>query len=152
MAMRIWVDADACPAAIKEIVIRAALKRRVPAVFVADKFTRLPQADLLSAVTVERGPDAADRYIVETAEPGDIAVTQDIPLAAQLVAKGVVAIDPRGALHTAASVGERLSIRNFMEDLRGAGVVTGGPAPFGARDRQRFADSLDRELTKRLKP
>jgi uncharacterized protein YaiI (UPF0178 family) len=146
--MKIWVDADALPAAIREIVIRAALKRRIHAVFVADTVTRLPPSEFLSCVPVERGPDAADRHIVEAAASGDLAVTQDVPLAAQLVGKGVVAIDPRGTVHTAATVGERLSVRNFMDDLRGAGVVTGGPAPFGARDRKRFADSLDRELTR----
>jgi uncharacterized protein YaiI (UPF0178 family) len=149
--MKIWVDADALPGAIKEIVIRAALKRRVATVFVADKVTRLPESEFLSIATVETGPDAADRYIVEAAQPGDLAVTQDIPLAALLVPKGVIAIDPRGTVHTAASVGQRLSIRNFMEDLRGAGVSTAGPAPFGPRDRQRFADALDRELTRAAK-
>ena|SRR5581483_6519456 len=150
--MKVWVDADALPGAVKEIVIRAALKRRIATVFVADKVTRLPEADCLSCVTVESGPDAADRYIVAAAEAGDIAVTQDVPLAAQLVRKGVVAIDPRGAVHTAATVGERLSIRNFMDDLRGAGVTTAGPAPFGPRDRQRFADGFDRVLTRALRP
>jgi uncharacterized protein YaiI (UPF0178 family) len=149
--MKIWIDADALPGAIKEIVIRAALKRRIATVFVADKVTRLPESDLLSCVTVESGPDAADRYIVEAAADGDVAVTQDVPLAAQLVRKGVTAIDPRGAVHTVASVGERLSIRNFMDDLRGAGVTTGGPAPFGPRDRQRFADGFDRVLTRALR-
>jgi hypothetical protein len=149
--MKIWVDADALPGAIKEIVIRAALKRQVQTLFVADKVTRLPAADCLACVTVESGPDAADRYIIAAAEPGDIAVTQDVPLAAELVRKGVVAIDPRGTVHTAATVGERLSIRNFMDDLRGAGVTTGGPAPFGPRDRQRFADGFDRVLTRALR-
>ena len=149
--MKIWVDADALPAAIRDIVIRAALKRRIPTVFVADTVVRLPASEFLSCMPVERGPDAADRHIVEASAAGDLAITQDIPLAAQLVAKGVVAIDPRGAVHTAASVGERLSVRNFMDDLRGAGVVTGGPPPFGARDRKRFADSLDRELTRCLR-
>ena len=149
--MKIWVDADAVPAAVKEIIIRAALKRTVAAVFVSDKFVALPASVLLSYLSVERGPDSADRTIVDSCEPGDLAVTQDIPLAALLVAKGVVAIDPRGTVHTVATVGERLSVRNFMADLRGAGVVTGGPAPFGIRDRQRFADCLDRELTRLLR-
>src|SRR3954469_4541658 len=149
--MTLWVDADALPGAIKEIVIRAALKRRVATVFVADKVTRLPESEFLTIATVETGPDAADRHIVEAAQAGDLCVTQDIPLAALLVPKGVVAIDPRGTVHAAASVGQRLSIRNFMEDLRGAGVTTSGPAPFGPRDRQRFADALDRELTRAAK-
>jgi hypothetical protein len=149
--MKLWVDADALPNAIREIVIRAALKRRIETVFVADKVTRLPESEFLSVMTVETGPDAADRYIVEAAQAGDVAITQDVPLAALLVPKGVVAIDPRGQVHTAASVGQRLSIRNFMEDLRGAGVTTSGPAPFSPRDRQRFADALDRELTRAAK-
>jgi len=149
--VKIWVDADAVPAAVKEIIIRAALRRALPAAFVSDKHVALPASPLLTYVSVERGPDSADQTIVESCESGDLAVTQDIPLAALLVAKGVVAIDPRGTVHTAANVGERLSVRNFMSDLRGAGVVTGGPAPFGTRDRQRFADCLDRELTRLVK-
>jgi uncharacterized protein YaiI (UPF0178 family) len=146
--MKLWIDADACPAAVKEIVIRAAIKRGIQTLFVSDKFVRLPHSPLLAYVPVERGPDAADQHIVESAQPGDLAVTQDIPLAALLVARGIPAIDPRGDLHTANSVRERLSVRNFMEDLRGAGVTTGGPAPFNERDRQRFANALDRELTR----
>jgi uncharacterized protein YaiI (UPF0178 family) len=146
--MKLWVDAEACPGPVKELIIRAATRRGIPAVFVSDKFVPLPHSPLLAYVGIERGPDAADRHIVEAAEPGDLAVTQDIPLAALLVAKGVPAIDPRGDLHTANSVRERLSVRNFMEDLRGAGVTTGGPAPFNGKDRQRFADALDRELTR----
>jgi hypothetical protein len=149
--MKLWIDADAVPAPVKELIIRAAIKRGVQTLFVSDKFVRLPVSPLLSYVPVERGPDAADQRIVESAQPGDLAVTQDIPLAALLVAKGIPAIDPRGDLHTANSVRERLSVRNFMEDLRGAGLATGGPAPFNARDRQRFADALDRELTRLLK-
>ena len=150
--MRLWVDADACPQAVREIIIRAALRRQVDTRFVSDGFIVLPPSPLLVHVPVERGPDAADRYIVATAEPGDLAVTQDLPLAAELVAKGVGAIDPRGRVHTANTVGERLALRNFHTDLRGAGLTTGGPAPFGPRDRQRFADALDRELTRRLRP
>lgn len=149
--MKLWVDADAVPGAVKEIIVRAALKRGIPTVFVSDKYVHLPPSEFLAYVSVERGPDAADDHIAEVAEPGDLAVTQDIPLASRLVAKGIPAIDPRGTLHTAATVGERLSVRNFMTDLREAGVVTGGPAPFGQRDRQRFADCLDRELTRLLR-
>src|SRR5262249_33629904 len=118
--MKVWVDADALPAAIRDIVIRAALKRRIAAVFVADSVVRLPASEFLSCVPLAGGPDAADRYIGEPSAAGDLAITQDAPLAAHLVRKGVVAIARRGAVHTAASVGERLSVRNFMEDLRGA--------------------------------
>ena len=148
-AMRIWVDADAIPGAVRTLIERTADKRRSETVFVADKYVRIPQSPWLRCETVVQGPDAADDLIAERADPGDICVTQDIPLAARLVKKGVCAIDPRGSVHTEASVGERLSIRNFMEDLRGAGVVTGGPAPFGPRDVQRFADAFDREITRR---
>jgi uncharacterized protein YaiI (UPF0178 family) len=147
--MRIWVDADAIPGAVRTLIERTADKRRIETVFVADKYVRIPHSPWLRCETVVQGPDAADDLIAERAEPGDICVTQDIPLAARLVKKGVCAIDPRGSVHTEASVGERLSIRNFMEDLRGAGVVTGGPAPFGPRDVQRFADAFDREITRR---
>jgi uncharacterized protein YaiI (UPF0178 family) len=146
--MRIWVDADAIPGAAKELVLRAAEKRAVPAAFVSDRFVTLPRSPLFSWLPVVAGPDAADHRIAAEAAPGDLCVTQDIPLAAALVAKGVAAIDPRGTVHTASSVGERKSIRDFMEDLRGAGVSTGGPPPYGPRDRQRFADALDRELTR----
>lgn len=149
--MRLWVDADACPGAVKEILIRAALKRGVPAVFVSDKHVMLPVSPLLSFMPVIRGPDAADGYIVNQAVAGDLAVTQDIPLAALLVAKGVAAIDPRGDLHTPETIGSRLALRNHMDALRGSGIVTGGPAPFQQRDSQRFANTLDRELTRRLR-
>ncbi len=146
--MKIWVDADACPAAVKDLVIRSALRRGIETFFVSDKVVRLPVSPLLSYVSVERGPDSADNHIVEVSRSGDLAVTQDIPLAARLVGNGVSAIDPRGFVHDVNSVKERLAIRNFMEDLRGAGIETGGPASFGAKDRQRFADALDRELTR----
>jgi len=149
--MRIWVDADACPGAVKEIVMRAAEKRRVQALFVADRWVPLPASPFLAYVSVPPGPDSADQHIAEAAAPGDVAVTQDIPLAAILVKKGVDAIDPRGTVHTPETIGERLSMRNFMSDLRGAGVETGGPAPFGPKDRQRFAEGFDRVLTKRLR-
>jgi len=146
--MRIWVDADACPASVKEMVIRAALRLELETLFVSDKLVRLPSSPLLRYVSVEPGPDAADDYIAEACSAGDLAVSQDIPLAARLVAKGVVTLDPRGQVHTAASIGERLSLRNFAEGLRSAGVNTRGPAPFSARDTKSFADALDRELSR----
>jgi len=105
----------------------------------------------LSAVRVDGGPDVADRYIAENALSGDVAVTADIPLAALLVPKGVVVIDPRGEVYTAESIGERLSVRNFMDGLRGAGVETGGHAAYGAREKQAFANALDRALTRALR-
>jgi uncharacterized protein YaiI (UPF0178 family) len=146
----LWIDADACPGPVRDIVLRTADRRRLSTVFVADSYLHLPKSPYVSVTTVESGPDAADRHIADAARPGDIAVTQDIPLAAILVAKGVAVLDPRGLLHTPETIGERLSVRDFMDGLRGAGVLTPGPAPFGPKDRQRFADCLDRTLTKRM--
>jgi hypothetical protein len=149
--MKIWVDADACPGGVKEIIVRAARRLRVHAVFVANKAIGLPESACLSTVRLARDPEAVDEYIAEQAEEGDLAVTQDIPLAAALIPKGVVAMTPRGELFTEANMGERLSIRNFMQDIREAGTVTPGPRPFSQRDRQRFADAFDRELTRLMR-
>ena len=146
--MRIWVDADACPGPVKEIIVRAALRLGIETLFVSDKYVHLERSDLLRYVAVEQGPDSADKHIVEASTAGDLAVTQDIPLAALLCRQDVVAIDPRGVVHTPNTVGDRLATRNLMTDLREAGMITGGPAPFGPKDRQRFSDSLDRELTR----
>jgi uncharacterized protein len=148
--MRIWVDADAAPRDVKEIVFRAARRLELPAVLVANRrLTGPPHNPHVSSVWVQGGPDAADRHIAEQAMRGDVAITADIPLAAILVEKGVVVIDPRGELYTAENVQERLSIRDFMESLRGSGVETGGAAPYGAREKQAFAATLDRVLTAR---
>jgi len=150
--MRLWIDADAAPREVKEIVFRASERLKLPTVLVANQRIQLPLGyAYLSAVRVDGGPDVADRYIAEEAEPGDVAVTADVPLAASLVAKGVLVIDPRGAELTAENVGERLSVRDFMDGLRGAGVETGGPKAYGPRDRQAFAAALDRVLTKALR-
>ena len=149
--LTVWVDADACPGPIKEILVRAAQRRGVRTVFVANKHIALPDHPTLSSIRVGAGQDVTDAHIAEVASPGDLAVTQDIPLAAQLVAKGVTAIDPRGELYTAENVRERLSIRNFMNDLREDGVRTSGPAAFGGRASQAFANTYDRELTRALR-
>ncbi len=142
-----WIDADACPSAIKDIILRAAQRLAIPTVFVANKRIELPRSELLSFVQVAKGLDVADAYVAEHAQAGDLAVTQDIPLAAALVKKGVVVLDVRGEPFTPENIDERLSLRNFMQDLREGGVVTGGPKGFGPQDKQRFAASLDRELT-----
>ena len=147
--MTIWVDADACPNVIKEILFRAAERAKVPLVLVANQWLRTPPSRYISSLQVPAGLDVADSEIVRRAEPGDLVITADIPLAALIVAKGVPALDPRGELHTADSIGQRLSMRNFMDELRGAGVDTGGPAGFHARDRQAFGNALDRWLAKR---
>lgn len=145
--MKIWVDADAAPRDVKEIVFRAAQRLQLAAVLVANSPLPVPRSNpFVSAVTVRGGPDEADRYIAEHASPGDLAVTADIPLAAVLVEKGVLAIDPRGEEYSAANVRERLSIRDFMDSLRGAGVETGGARPYGERDKKAFAGALDRLL------
>jgi uncharacterized protein YaiI (UPF0178 family) len=151
--MKLWIDADAAPRDVKEICFRASDKRKVETVLVANQRIPLPPGyTSLSAVRVDGGPDVADRYIAEHAEAGDVAITADIPLAALLVQKGVVVIDPRGEVYTAESIGERLSVRNFMDGLRGAGVETGGSGAYGAREKQAFANALDRALTRAARP
>jgi uncharacterized protein YaiI (UPF0178 family) len=147
--MKLWLDADAAPRDVKDVCLRAAERLQIDTILVANQRLVLPPGHAhVSAVRVNGGPDVADRYIEEHAIRGDVAVTADIPLAALLVPKGVVVIDPRGEEYTPESIGERLSIRDFMDGLRGAGVETGGSAPYGPRDKQAFANALDRVLTR----
>jgi uncharacterized protein YaiI (UPF0178 family) len=146
--MRIWVDADACPKVIKEILYRAAERARVELILVANQTLAVPRSTFISSRTVAQGFDVADLAITGWAEPGDLVVTADIPLAAAVVEKGVTAINPRGELYTRENVRQQLSVRDFMADLRGAGVDTGGPGAFGQRDRQAFANQLDRLLAR----
>lgn len=149
MAFKLWIDADAAPRDVKEICFRASERLALATILVANQRIQIPPGyPHLSAVRVDGGPDVADRYIAEHAEAGDVAVTADIPLAALLVPNGVVVLDPRGEEYTTESIGERLSVRNFMDGLRGAGVDTGGHAPYGAREKQAFANALDRALTR----
>jgi uncharacterized protein len=134
---------------VKELVFRAAKRMEVETILVANQRLQTPVGNpQVSAVWVDGGPDVADQHIVDHAEEGDLVVTQDIPLAALLVPQGIVVLDPRGEEHTMETIGERLSIRDFMEQARTAGVVTGGPPPFDARARQAFASALDRALTR----
>lgn len=150
--MKIWIDADAAPREAKDIVYRAALRLKLETVLVANQLLQPPGGNpFVSAVLVPGGPDVADRYIAEHAEPGDVAVTADIPLAAALVSKQVVAIDPRGIEYSGRNVGERLAVRNLMDSLRGAGAITGGPAAYGPKDRHAFAAALDQILTRLLR-
>lgn len=150
--MKIWVDADAAPREVKELVFRAAKRLQVETILVANQRLQPPAGNpLVTAVRVDGGPDVADQYIAEHAELGDLVVTQDIPLAALLVPRHIVVLDPRGEEHTAETIGERLSIRDFMDRVRLAGGVTGGPPPFDARARQAFAGALDRALTRLLR-
>ena len=150
--MRLWIDADAAPRDVKEIVFRAAKRLELDTVLVANQRLALPLGNpFVTAVRVEGGPDAADGHIAEAARPGDVAVTADIPLAAALVGKDVRVIDPRGEEYTRENIGERLTVRDFMESLRGAGVETGGARPYGAKEKQAFASSLDRILSRAMR-
>jgi hypothetical protein len=148
---QIWVDADACPGPIKEILFRAAERAQVMVTLVANQMLRTPPTRWVRAIQVAGGFDVADNEIVQRLSSGDLVVTQDIPLAAQAIDKGALALHPRGELYTRETIAQRLSMRNFMDELRGAGVDTGGPATFHARDRQAFANQLDRWLQQRPK-
>lgn len=150
--MKLWIDADAAPRDVKEIAFRTAKRLDLATVLVANQRLQPPAGNPnVTAVWVDGGPDVADQHIADAAEPGDIAVTADIPLAAALVAKGVHVVDPRGEIFTPENVGERLSVRDFMDAARGAGLVTGGPRPYGPKDRQAFAAALDRVVTRAMR-
>jgi uncharacterized protein YaiI (UPF0178 family) len=148
-AMQIWVDADACPGVIKDILYRAAERARIAVTLVANQPLRAVPSMYVTTIQVGAGFDVADKQIVELVQAGDLVVTADIPLAAAVVKKGALALNPRGELYTAENIGSLLSIRNFLDELRGSGVATGGPATLNARDRQQFANQLDRWLAKR---
>jgi uncharacterized protein YaiI (UPF0178 family) len=144
--MRIWVDADACPNVIKDILFRAAERAQVILTLVANQPVRTPPSRFIRSVQVPAGFDAADDRIVQLVEPGDLVVTADIPLAAGVIGKGAHALDPRGELYSPDNIKEKLAIRKLMDELRSSGVETGGPATFSAADRQAFAGKLDRLL------
>ena len=149
--MQIWVDADACPAVIKDILYRAAERKQVALILVANKPLRTPPSRYIRSVQVAGGFDVADHKIVELVQAGDLVITADIPLAADVVQKGGVALNPRGEMYTKDNIQERLTLRNFLGDLRNTGVVTGGPPPLNHSDRQAFANQLDRFLTRHAK-
>ena len=149
--MHIWVDADACPAVVKDILYRAAERTQTPLTLVANQFLRPPPSPWLRAVQVPRGIDVADSHIVRALAPGDLVVTADIPLAADVIAKGAHALNPRGEFYTTETIAERLALRNYLDELRGTGVRTGGPATLDHADRKRFADQLDRFLARSRK-
>jgi uncharacterized protein len=148
-APRIWVDADACPVAIKEILFRAAQRTQVHVTLVANHALRTPPSPYIRSIQVPGGFDVADNEIARQVAPGDLVVTQDIPLAAAVIDKGALAMHPRGELYTADTIKQRLTMRNFMEELRSAGVDTGGPSALHPRDKQAFANQLDRWLAQR---
>ena len=144
--MQIWVDADACPAVVKDILFRVAERLQMPVTLVANKLLRTPPSRYIKAMQVPAGFDVADAEIVRLVEAGDLVVTADIPLAADVIERGAHALDPRGELYTVDNIRERLQMRNFMDGLRASGVQTGGPATLDQADRKRFADQLDRLL------
>ncbi len=149
--MQIWVDADACPGAVKDILFRAAERLRVQVTLVANSALQIPSSPYLRRVQVPPGLDVADKRIVELLAPGDLVITADIPLAAAVIEKAGHALNPRGELYTKDNIRERLSMRNFMDELRGSGVTTGGPSALSQRDRQAFANSLDSFLAKHMR-
>lgn len=146
--MQIWVDADACPNVIKEILFRAAERAKVQLTLVANQLIRTPPSCLIKAIQVPAGFDVADDWIVAQIQASDLVITADIPLAAQVIAKGAHALNPRGEFYSKENMQEQLSMRNFMEQLRNSGVETGGPSGFSQGDRQAFANQLDRFLAK----
>lgn len=149
--MIIWIDADACPGPVRDIVLRASHRLTVQTIFVANKPLYLPDSSIITAVQVGQGPDVVDAYIVDHAAPGDLVVTQDIPLAALLVPNHISVLSPRGDLFTAENMAENLSRRNLMQDLRDQGEITGGPRPFDEKIKRQFANHFDAELQRLLK-
>ncbi len=146
--MHIWVDVDACPAVIKDILFRAAERIQCPLTLVANKLLRVPPSPYLKALQVPGGFDVADAEIAPRCEPGDLVITADIPLAAQVIDKGGHALNPRGEFYSKENIREALNLRDFMDGLRGSGVQTGGPPPLSQADRQAFANKLDRFLAR----
>ena len=149
--MKIWVDADACPVVIKEILFRVANRTKIQVTLVANQAIRTPPSAYITFIQVGAGFDVADDEIVKRLESNDLVITGDIPLAAEAIEKGAIAINPRGELYTQDNIKARLNMRDFMETLRSSGVNTGGPPPLSQTDRQKFANQLDRLLTKYAK-
>jgi uncharacterized protein YaiI (UPF0178 family) len=145
--MKIWVDADACPVVIKEILFRAAERTRTSTTLIANQPIRVPPSQHIGFIQVASGFDVADNEIVKRLAAGDLVITSDIPLAAEVIEKGGAALSPRGELYTEDNIRPRLNMRDFMESLRSSGVDTGGPPPLSKSDRQSFANHLDRLLT-----
>jgi uncharacterized protein YaiI (UPF0178 family) len=147
--VKIWVDADACPVVVKEILYRAADRTGVELTLVANQALNTPSSDNIKTLQVSQGFDVADDEIVKRCEPGDLVITSDIPLAAEVIEKGAHALSPRGELHTKENIGARLNMRDFLDTMRSSGVeMSGGPAAFSQRDKQDFANNLDRFLTR----
>ena len=144
---KIWIDADACPKAVKEVVFKAAHRVSVPLILVANSYLSIPHSDLIRLIIVDKGLDVADQYIVDHVEANELVITADIPLAAKVVEKEAIALNPRGEIYTEENIGEILSMRDFMKELRDGGTITGGPSSFGVKDVQQFANSLNQLLS-----
>ena len=144
--MKIWIDADACPVVIKEILFRAAERTQILTTLVANQFISTPNSKWIKMVQVPSGFDVADNEIVKRAEANDLVITSDIPLAAEVIEKGVHVITPRGEQLTSENVRQRLNMRDFLETMRSSGIQSGGPPPLSQNDRKRFADKLDKLL------
>lgn len=149
--MKIWVDADACPNVVKEILFRVANRVGVAVTLVANHYVRVPPSPHIKSIQVEQGFDVADNYIVQQVEAGDLVITADIPLADELITKGAHALNPRGEMYTKDTIKQRLQMRDFMENMRSSGIQTGGPAPLSQSDRQNFANKLDSFVAKNHK-
>ncbi|WP_050478978.1 YaiI/YqxD family protein [Herbaspirillum rhizosphaerae] len=146
--MQIWVDADACPGVIKDMLFRVAERTHIQVTLVANKLLRVPPSRFIKAVVVPAGFDVADKEIVRLTQPGDLIITADIPLAAEAIAKGGAVLNPRGEMYSTDNIQQHLTMRNFMEELRSSGVETGGPAAFSQSDGRAFARQLDRYVAK----
>jgi hypothetical protein len=144
--MKIWIDADACPKTIKEMIFRAAERTQTLSIFVANQWLRLPQSDFIKFILVEQGADIADNKIAEDCEAGDLVITADIPLALRIVKKGALGLDPRGTIYNSNNIGQISDMRDFMHNLRNDGVQTSGPKNFSAADGNKFANALDKVL------
>ena len=149
--MAIWIDADACPNVVKEILFRAAQRTKIPLILVANQAIRTPLSPYITSVQVSAGFDVADNHIVQQLSQGDLVITADIPLAAEVVEKEAIALNPRGEKYTKENIKQRLTMRNFMEEMRSTGQASGGPPPLNQQDRQAFANALDRYLVIHLK-
>lgn len=144
---KIWIDADACPRVVKEIIFKASRRLNIGIILVANSYQVIPQSNLIKMIVVDKGFDAADQHIVDQVEIYDLVITADIPLAAKVLKKKAIALNPRGEIYNENTIGSILSMRDFMKELRDAGSMTGGPAAFGPRDIKQFGDSLNKLLS-----
>ena len=149
--VRLWIDADACPKAVKEIVYKSSFKLKFEVILVANSYQSVPPSPLIKLIKVDLGADVADHYIIDNCSPSDIVITADIPLASYIVKKGAIALNPRGEIYDEDNIGERLAVRDLMKDLRDSGEVMGGPPPFGPKDKANFANAFNKLITMKIK-